>query len=88
MIQQPLPAQIQSKLEKYPFSRRPIRPRRSEITIGFNTSTYRQIIRSKLRFDMSILAEDIQFLATHPDDAKWLKHNVEPRSWSQDFRTG
>lgn len=47
----------------------------------FDAVTHRQIIRSKLRCDMAIVDADVQFLATHPEDAGWLKNNIEPRLW-------
>jgi hypothetical protein len=74
-IDQPLPTKIQEKLKSYPFSRRSNNPLSTE------RPTYRQIIQSKLRRDMCILDQDIEFLVTHPDDAKWLKDHIETRFW-------
>jgi len=80
-MQQTLPAKIQSKLREYPFSRRPIQRLRSGTPARLDAATHRQIIRSKLRCDMTIIDGDVQFLATHPEDARWLKNNIEPRLW-------
>ncbi|KAI0431209.1 hypothetical protein F5Y09DRAFT_330513 [Xylaria sp. FL1042] len=82
-IQQPLPAKIQSKLRAYPFSRRPIQRLPSKTPAQYDAATYRRIIRSKLRCDMRILDQDVRFLMTHPEDARWLKDNIEPRFWSK-----
>ncbi|POR31237.1 Uncharacterized protein TPAR_08559 [Tolypocladium paradoxum] len=76
-IQQALPAKIQAKLKEYPFSRRPIQRLPKEAP----APTRRQIIRSKLRRDMTILDADVQFLVTHPEDARWLRDNIETRFW-------
>jgi hypothetical protein len=82
-IQQALPAKIQSKLREYPFLRRPIQRLASETPARFDAATHRRIIQSKLRCDMSILSEDVQFLVTRPEDARWLEDNIEPRFWSK-----
>jgi len=30
---------------------------------------------------MEITEQDIDFLKQHPEDARWLKNNVDPRHW-------
>jgi len=74
---------MQSKLREYPFSRPKIQRLRPKIPARFHPATHRQIIRSKLRCDMTITDANIEFLATHPEDARWLKDNVESRFWSE-----
>ncbi|KAL7796952.1 hypothetical protein V8C43DRAFT_260694 [Trichoderma afarasin] len=82
-IQEPLPEEIQSKLEKYPFTRQP-RQRSGRPRPGrYDPKTYRQIIRANLRRDAILTDDSIQFLATHPEDAAWLKDNIEARFWSK-----
>ncbi|KAM6482526.1 hypothetical protein HDV62DRAFT_45828 [Trichoderma sp. SZMC 28011] len=85
-IQEPLPEEIQSKLKKYPFTRQPRQPNRrsGNPTPGrYDPKTYRQIIRANLRRDAILTDDCIYFLATHPDDAAWLKDNIEARFWSK-----
>ncbi|KAL7915846.1 hypothetical protein GGI35DRAFT_473172 [Trichoderma velutinum] len=82
-IQQTLPEEIQSRLEKYPFTRPPNQHsrKRKPIPGRYDAKTFRQIIRSNLRRDAIITDDSIQFLATHPEDSRWLKDNIEARFW-------
>ncbi|KAK4081614.1 uncharacterized protein Triagg1_2355 [Trichoderma aggressivum f. europaeum] len=82
-VQQTLPEEIQSMLEKYPFTRPPVQRSRKPTPGRYDAKTYRQIIRSNLRRDAIITDDCIQFLATHPEDATWLKDNIEARFWSK-----
>ncbi|KJR88129.1 uncharacterized protein SPSK_07842 [Sporothrix schenckii 1099-18] len=82
-IQETLPAEVQSKLRKYPFSRRPVRRLPGKKLAQLDAAMHRRVIRSKLRCDMTIIPEDIRFLLTHPEDARWLKDNLEPRFWAK-----
>jgi hypothetical protein len=74
-MEQALPKKIQSVLERYPFSMRPVQCRRRE------KPAHREIILTKLRCDMTIIDDDVQFLEAHPEAARWLKHNAEPQLW-------
>ncbi|KAK0764334.1 hypothetical protein N5P37_003733 [Trichoderma harzianum] len=85
-IPEPLPEEIQSKLEKHPFPRQPRQPtkRSRKPTPGkLDAKAHRRIIQSNLRRDAIIIDESIEFLATHPEDARWLKDNIEARFWSK-----
>ncbi|KAL6698027.1 hypothetical protein J3F84DRAFT_406364 [Trichoderma pleuroticola] len=82
-IQEPLPEEIQSKLERYPFTRRPIQRSRRPTPAQVDAKTRRRTIQSKLRYDMIIIDGDIEFLATHPADAAWLKDHIEAQFWSK-----
>ncbi|KAL6836641.1 hypothetical protein J3E69DRAFT_322106 [Trichoderma sp. SZMC 28015] len=82
-IQETLPEEIHSKLEKCPFTRRPNQRSRRPIPAQVDAKTRRRTIQSKLRYDMIITDGDIEFLATHPEDATWLKDHIEAQFWSK-----
>lgn len=80
-IRRALPLRIQSKLRAYPFERPKSQHVPKARPKGYDAVTRRQIIRSKLHCDMDILDDDVEFLRTHPDDARWLRNHLEIRFW-------
>ncbi|QYS93775.1 hypothetical protein H0G86_001143 [Trichoderma simmonsii] len=84
-IEQTLPEEIQSKLKRYSFTRPPKPNQRSRKPNPgrYDAKTFRQIIRANLRRDAPITDDCIEFLVTHPEDARWLKDNIEARFWSK-----
>ncbi|KAL7963054.1 hypothetical protein V8C34DRAFT_300975 [Trichoderma compactum] len=82
-IRQGLPEEIQSRLEKYPFTKPPVQRSRKPTPGQPDAKTRRRTIQSKLRFDMIITDGDVEFLATHPEDATWLKDHIEAQLWSK-----
>lgn len=82
-MQQALPADVQRVLKDYSFSAQPVQRVRSETPRQFNAAEHRQIIRTKLRCDMTIIEEDIHFLETQPEAARWLEDHIEPHLWTK-----
>jgi len=74
-IEEPLPSGIRARLRRYPFTRqeRAFKQRRK--------ASPREIIQAKLEINMEITEKDIDFLKQHPEDARWLKKNVDSRHW-------
>lgn len=74
-IQQPLPPTIRARLRRYAFTRQEKAPKQRR------KASPREIIQAVLECNMEITEQDIDFLKQHPEDARWLKNNVDPRHW-------
>ncbi|KAK3938863.1 hypothetical protein QBC46DRAFT_389326 [Diplogelasinospora grovesii] len=74
---QALPPEVQTKLKEYPFTR----PSTQDMPKmpPLDPVARRQSIRTKLRSDMSLSNNDVEFLREHPEEAKWLKDHIETR---------
>ncbi|KAJ9132345.1 hypothetical protein NKR23_g11307 [Pleurostoma richardsiae] len=79
-VQASLPPQLQAKLKGYPFM--PQKNQRKPQNKPLDAETRRQMIRTRLRCNMTIPQADVEFLRD-PNEAKWLKDNIDPRLWSR-----
>lgn len=74
---------MKSKLKKYEFSMRSTRPPRREPGRQPGPLEHRRRIQDKFRSSMAFFDEDFDFLDRHPEHARWLENNVEPRFWAR-----
>lgn len=85
-MEKDLPAHMRSRLDQYPFERPPVRrraPGEKPSVTKLDPARRRSMIRSGLELGMRIFDEDIEFLKTHPDDARWLKEKLDQQFWKQ-----
>ncbi|KAI0867216.1 hypothetical protein GGS24DRAFT_378016 [Hypoxylon argillaceum] len=82
LIEDPLPAQMRAKLKSYPF----IRPKQEPLQVRESpppdAATRRQMIRSRLRYNMKIAPMELELLK-NPDQVALLKAEVDPKFWDQ-----
>ncbi|EGY23785.1 uncharacterized protein VDAG_05223 [Verticillium dahliae VdLs.17] len=81
ILAQDLPPEIQVKLKEYPFMRPSIQDMPKRPTP--DAIERRQIIRTKLRSEISLSDSNFQFIREHQGHAEWLQTHVESRFWAK-----
>lgn len=73
---------MRAKLKSYPF----IRPKQEPLQVRESpppdAATRRQMIRSRLRYNMKIAPMELELLK-NPDQVALLKAEVDPKFWDQ-----